>query len=80
VGQVDSLRAEGEQVRRHSWSGGAVFADSGKPGALLITLPAPSLPSMVMVGRALSWRITLAMAVVVGVAGLVGALLLWLLL
>jgi hypothetical protein len=35
---------------------------------------------MVMVGRALSWRITLAMAVVVGVAGLVGALLLWLLL
>jgi hypothetical protein len=34
---------------------------------------------MVMVGRALSGRVTLAMAAVVGVAGLAGALLLWLL-
>jgi len=58
----------------------AVGVGAGTAGALLITLPAISLPSMVMVGRALSWRITLAMASVVGVAGLVGALLLWLLL
>jgi len=58
----------------------AVGVGTGTAGALLITLPALSLPSMVMVGRALSWRITLAMAAVVGVAGLAGALLLWLLL
>jgi len=58
----------------------AVGVGAGTAGALLITLPALSLPSMVMVGRALSWRITLAMACVVAVAGLVGGLLLWLLL
>lgn len=34
---------------------------------------------MMMVGRALSWRITLAMAAVVTGAGLPGGLLLWLL-
>jgi hypothetical protein len=54
-------------------------AGAGTAGALLITLPALSLPSMMMVGRALSWRITLAMATVVAVAGLLGGLLLWLL-
>jgi hypothetical protein len=32
-----------------------------------------------MVDRALSWRITLAMAAVVSVVGLMGGLLLWLL-
>ena len=58
----------------------AVGVGAGTAGALLITLPALSLPSIVMVGRALSWRITLAMACVVAVAGLVGGLLLWLLL
>jgi len=58
----------------------AVGVGAGTAGALLITLPALSLPSMVMVGRALSWRITLAMACVVAVAGLVGGLLLRLLL
>jgi uncharacterized protein len=48
-------------------------------GALLITLPALSLPSMMMVGRALSWRLTLGMAAVVAAAGLCSGLLLWLL-
>lgn len=50
---------------------------AGTAGALLITLPALSVPSMVMVGRALSWRVTLAMAAVVTVAGLAAGLLLW---
>ncbi len=45
----------------------------GVVGALLITLPAVSLPSMVMVGRALSWRVTLAIGVAVAVAGAVAA-------
>lgn len=58
----------------------AVGVGAGTAGALLITLPALSVPSMVMVGRALSWRITLAMAAVVAIAGLAGGLLLWLLL
>jgi hypothetical protein len=57
----------------------AVGVGAGTAGALLITLPALSLPSMMMVGRALSWRITLGMAAVVAVAGLLGGLLLWLL-
>jgi hypothetical protein len=57
----------------------AAGVGAGTAGALLITLPALSVPSMVMVGRALSWRITLAMAAVVAAAGLVGGLLLWLL-
>lgn len=50
---------------------------AGTAGALLITLPALSVPSMVMVGRALSWRVTAAMAGAVVVAGLVSAALLW---
>lgn len=41
----------------------------GTVGALLITLPAVSLPSMVMVGRALTWRVTIAVAAAVAVAG-----------
>jgi uncharacterized membrane protein YraQ (UPF0718 family) len=57
----------------------AAGAGAGTAGALLITLPAISLPSMLMVGRALSWRITLGMAAVVAAAGLLGGLLLWLL-
>lgn len=57
----------------------AVGAGAGTDGALLITLPAFSLPSIVLVGRALSWRITLAMAAVVVAAGLLAGLLLWLL-
>jgi uncharacterized membrane protein YraQ (UPF0718 family) len=46
----------------------------GVVGALLITLPAVSLPSMVMVGRALTWRVTVAIAGVVAVAGLIAGL------
>jgi hypothetical protein len=57
----------------------AAGVGAGTAGALLITLPAVSLPSMVMVGRALSWRVTLAMATTVAAAGLLGGLLLWLL-
>jgi uncharacterized membrane protein YraQ (UPF0718 family) len=57
----------------------AVGVGAGTAGALLITLPALSVPSMMMVSRALSWRITLAMATVVAVAGLLAGLLLWLL-
>lgn len=49
----------------------------GSAGALLITLPALSLPSMIMVGRALSWRVTAAMATAVAAAGLASAALLW---
>jgi hypothetical protein len=55
----------------------AAGVGAGTAGALLITLPALSVPSMVMVGQALSWRITMAMAAVVAAAGLVGGLLLW---
>jgi uncharacterized membrane protein YraQ (UPF0718 family) len=57
----------------------AAGAGAGTAGALLITLPALSVPSMVMVGRAFSWRVTTAMAGVVVVAGLVSAALLALL-
>lgn len=57
----------------------AAGATAATAGALLITLPALSIPSMVMVGRALSWRVTIAMAGVVALAGLVAGLLLWLL-
>jgi uncharacterized membrane protein YraQ (UPF0718 family) len=45
----------------------------GVVGALLITLPAVSLPSMVMVGRTLTWRVTIATAGVVAVGGAVAA-------
>jgi uncharacterized protein len=55
----------------------AAGVGAGTAGALLITLPALSVPSMIMVGRALSWRITLAMAAVVAIAGLLSAVLLW---
>lgn len=49
---------------------------AGVTGALLIALPALSLPSMVMVGRALSWRVTAGMAAAVAVAAIAsGALL-----
>lgn len=45
----------------------------GPAGALLITLPALSLPSMVMVGRSFPLRVVLAMAGAVAVLGLAGA-------
>lgn len=43
----------------------------GVVGALLITLPAVSLPSIVMVGRALTWRVTLVITAAVALAGAV---------
>lgn len=49
---------------------------SGVLGALLITLPAVSLPGMAMVVRSFGWRATCATAAVVMAAGLVGAALL----
>jgi hypothetical protein len=57
----------------------AAGASAGVLGALLLTLPALSLPSAVMVGRALGWRVTAAAAaatVAVGVlaGGLLGVL------
>lgn len=54
----------------------AAGAGLGVAGVLLVALPALSLPSIVMVGRALGWRATWASAGVVLVGGLVaGALL-----
>lgn len=45
-------------------------------GALLLVLPALSLPSMVMVDRALTWRVTLAATGATAVVGvLAGGLL-----
>ena len=55
----------------------ALGVGSGPVGALLITLPAISLPSMAMVGRALSWRVTAILAGAVMVTGLAGAVTLW---
>ncbi len=43
---------------------------AGVTGALLISLPALSLASMAMVGRALSWRVTATMAGAVAVLAL----------
>lgn len=45
-------------------------------GALLVTLPGVSLPSLLMVGRALSWRVTLLTAAAVAAGGIVAAALL----
>lgn len=49
-------------------------------GALLITLPAISLPSMAMVGRTLRWRVVAVTAACVALFGLLGGALLWALL
>jgi uncharacterized membrane protein YraQ (UPF0718 family) len=46
---------------------------AGPIGALLITLPAVSVPGIVMVGRALGWRTTAATAAMVAAGGLLGA-------
>lgn len=54
----------------------AAGASLGVLGALLLALPALSLPSAVMVGRALGWQVTAATAVsTVAVAVLAGGLL-----
>ncbi|KUI37981.1 permease [Mycobacterium sp. IS-1590] len=46
---------------------------SGVLGALLITLPAASLPGIAMVARSFGWRTTYATAAMVVVGGVVGA-------
>lgn len=51
----------------------AAGAGAGLIGALLIVLPAICLPSIVMVGRTLGWRVTAAMAGGVAATGLVAA-------
>jgi uncharacterized membrane protein YraQ (UPF0718 family) len=55
----------------------AAGAGAGVLGVLLITLPAISLPSMVMVVRSLSLRVTLATAAGVAATGLAAGGLLW---
>lgn len=47
---------------------------SGALGALLITLPAVSLPGIAMVARSFGWRTTCATAAMVVVAGVAGAI------
>lgn len=58
---------------------GLLAAGMGKGplGALLICLPAVSLPSMAMVGRAVGWRVTAATAAAVACAGVLAGALLW---
>jgi uncharacterized membrane protein YraQ (UPF0718 family) len=51
----------------------AVGLSLGGAGALLLTLPAASLPAMAMLARPLGWRATAATAGVVAVGGLIGA-------
>lgn len=51
-------------------------AAAGPIGALLVTLPAVSIPGIVMVGRAVGWRATAATTGVVVLGGLAGAALL----
>jgi uncharacterized protein len=46
---------------------------AGPLGALLVTLPAVSLPGIAMVARAFGWRATAATTAVVALGGLVGA-------
>jgi uncharacterized protein len=58
----------------------AAGVSAGTAGALLVTLPALSVPSMIMAGRALSWRVTAATATLVVLAGLMAAVLFWALL
>ena len=58
---------------------GTLGVGAGPLGALLIALPALSLPSMVMVGRAFSWRVTGAMAAAVAATSLLAAIVLVLL-
>ncbi|WP_261624876.1 permease [Nesterenkonia marinintestina] len=48
----------------------AVGVGAGTAGALLVTLPALSLPSIIMVGKYLGWRATSAMAAAVVVGGI----------
>ncbi|WP_211342943.1 permease [Actinomadura pelletieri] len=54
-----------------------VGVGAGVAGALLIALPALSLVSIVMVGRALSWRVTIAMAGATAACAVLAGALLW---
>ncbi|AGZ41139.1 putative permease [Actinoplanes friuliensis DSM 7358] len=45
----------------------------GGVGALLVTLPAVSLPGMIMVGKAFGWRVTVATAAVAAAGGIAAA-------
>lgn len=55
----------------------ALGVGSGVLGALLITLPAISLPSIAMASRTLKWRVTTTMAVAVAITGIAAGGLLW---
>jgi uncharacterized membrane protein YraQ (UPF0718 family) len=57
----------------------AVGVGAGTAGALLITLPAISVPSMVLLARALSVRVMAITAGCVAVGGVLGGVALWLL-
>lgn len=57
----------------------AVGASPAVLGALLIALPAVSLPSMVMVGRALTWKVVASVAVSVAVCAVIAGVVLALL-
>jgi len=50
---------------------------AGVLGALLITLPAISIASIAMAGRALTWRVTAGMAAAVALTGVAAGGLLW---
>lgn len=54
----------------------ATGVGTGTAGALLVALPALSVPSMVMVGKALGWRSVLSMAVAVAVGAVLAGVLL----
>lgn len=57
----------------------AAGVGAGPVGALLLTRPAISLPSMVMVGPAMTWRVTAATAAAVAGCGVAAGALLWVL-
>lgn len=57
----------------------AVGVGAGVTGALLIVLPALSIPSMVMVGKSLGWRTTTAMGAAVALGGMFSGIVLMLL-
>ena len=56
----------------------AAGVGAGTTGALLIALPALSIPSMVMVGKSLGWRTTTAMGCAVALGGVLSGVVLML--
>lgn len=77
VGTLMVLPTAGEIPILHAFA--LLGASSAVLGALLITLPAVSLPGAVMVARSFGWRVTTTVAAAVMAAGLVGAAVLGLL-